>query len=55
MDEKIIAINVPNAISIILMAAMGALIIGAVRKLLKGGGLPTTGKGANSTLYGMAA
>lgn len=53
--ENIIEINVPNAISIILMAAIGALIIGAVKKLLSKGGLPTTGKGANTTLYGMAA
>lgn len=53
--ENIIEINVPNAISIVLMAAIGALIIGAVKKLLNRSGQATTGKGANTTLYGMAA
>jgi hypothetical protein len=55
VNENIIEINVPNAISIVLMAAIGALIIGAVKKLLNKSGQATTGKGANTTLYGMAS
>lgn len=54
MNENIIAINLPNAISIVIMAAVGALVFGAVKKLLTGGGLPLIQRGANTTLYNAA-
>ena len=54
MSENIIDINIPNAISIVVMAALGALLFGAIKKLLAGGGFPSIGKGANTTLYGAA-
>jgi hypothetical protein len=33
MDENLIAINVPNGISILIMAAVGGLVLAFVRKL----------------------
>jgi hypothetical protein len=55
VNENIIDINVPNAISIVIMAALGAVIYGAIKKMLGGRqAAPTTQQqGANTTLYGM--
>lgn len=36
MNENIIAINVPNAVSITIMAIGGALVVGLIRKFAKG-------------------
>lgn len=41
VDENLIAINVPNGISILVMAALGGVVLAFVRKLAmgsKGGG-----------------
>lgn len=55
MNDNIIAINIPNAISIVIMGAIGAIIVIAVKKMLAGGGFPAIGgKGANATMYGAA-
>jgi len=54
MNENIIAINIPNAVSIVIMAAAGALLFGAIKKLLSGGGIPFVQRGANTTLYNAA-
>lgn len=37
-DENIIGINVANGVSILIMAAFGALILAAVRHAVTGGG-----------------
>ena len=56
VNENIIAINIPNAFSIVIMAALGAVLAVAIRKLLtKSGGVVTQSTGANTTLYNMAA
>jgi hypothetical protein len=38
VNENIIAINVPNAVSIVLMAVVGTLLIGAIYKVVRGRG-----------------
>lgn len=45
MNENIIAVNVPNAISILIMAAIGGLIVSAIRKAAgnRSSGVATTG------------
>lgn len=37
-SENIIAVNVPNAISILIMAAIGGVVAAALRKLVTGKG-----------------
>ena len=57
MNENIIAIDIPNAVSIVIMAALGALVYAGIKKLLMGKWSPgsTAGMpGQNTTLYGMA-
>lgn len=49
MNENIIAINIPNAISIIIMAAGGALLIAFLRKATG-----TKGAGAGQITTGAA-
>lgn len=38
MDDNLISINIPNGVSIVIMAAVGAVILGLIRKAVKGKG-----------------
>lgn len=38
MDGNLIAVNIPNGVSIVIMAAIGGVLLGFARKAIKGKG-----------------
>jgi hypothetical protein len=51
MDENLIAINIPNGISILIMVAIGGLVFAFIRKLAIGkpaGGIASSGVFSNA-------